>query len=133
MEEKEKLEKRLYKLELIAIKSIPMIVAFGSIINMIFLYMGICIALFKYIFGLSIFTILFLYLSSYVFKFCSYHRMFIHYIFISWLTSVVDHYFRLPISDDKYFYLQFIIAGISLFIILYLYVKNNKRPIIKKD
>ena len=123
--------KTLYKIELGLLKVIPMILALTALLNSILSYFGIDLYILSYIGGVSIFTMLFLYLSSYVFKFCEYHRMFLHYIVSTWIINVIDYYVGIPISDLEYLCLQMIIAGISLFIILYLYVKSHKKPTIE--
>ena len=119
--------KTLYKIELGLLKVIPMILALTALLNSILSYFGIDLYILSYIGGVSIFTMLFLYLSSYVFKFCEYHRMFLHYIVSTWIINIIDYYVGIPISDLEYLCLQMIIAGISLFIILYLYVRSHKK------
>lgn len=120
--------KVLYKIELILLKIIPMIMALLSLLNSILSYfLNTEIVIFSYLGGVSILTLAFLYLSSYVFRFCEYHRMFLHYVLITWIINITDHYVGIPISDLKYLCLQMIVAGISLFIILYLYVKSTKK------
>lgn len=57
--------------------------------------------------------------------------MFLHYIVSTWIINIIDYYVGIPISDLEYLCLQMIIAGISLFIILYLYVKSHKKPTIE--
>lgn len=121
----------MYKIELGLLKVIPMILALTALLNSILSYFGIDLYILSYIGGVSIFTMLFLYLSSYVFKFCEYHRMFLHYIVSTWIINITDYYVGIPISDLEYLCLQMIIAGISLFVILYLYVKSHKKPTIK--
>lgn len=123
--------KTLYKIELGLLKVIPMILTLTALLNSILSYFGIDLYILSYIGGVSIFTMLFLYLSSYVFKFCEYHRMFLHYIVSTWIINIIDYYVGIPISDLEYLYLQMIIAGISLFIILYLYVRSHKKLTIK--
>ena len=119
--------KTLYKIELGLLKVIPMILALTALLNSILSYFGIDLYILSYIGGVSIFTMLFLYLSSYVFKFCEYYRMFLHYIVSTWIINIIDYYVGIPISDLEYLCLQMIIAGISLFIILYLYVRSHKK------
>ena len=123
--------KTLYKIELGLLKVIPMILALTALLNSILSYFGIDLYILSYIGGVSIFTMLFLYLSSYIFKFCEYHRMFLHYIVSTWIINIIDYYVGIPISDLEYLCLQMIIAGISLFIILYLYVRSHKKFTIK--
>ena len=110
-----------------------MILALTVLLNSILSYFGIDLYILSYIGGVSIFTMLFLYLSSYVFKFCEYHRMFLHYIVSTWIINITDYYVGIPISDLEYLCLQMIIAGVSLFIILYLYVKSHQKFIAKDN
>ena len=125
------LNKALYKIQLYLIKVIPMVMAFISLINATLSYFDIDVPLLSYISSNSILTIVFLYISSYVFKFCEYHRMFIHYNTLIWILNIYDMYIGVPISDRSIFSIYLIITGIFIFIILYLYVKN-RRKIIKK-
>lgn len=125
------LNKALYKSHLYLLKVIPMVMAFISLINATLSYFDIDVPLLSYISSNSILTIVFLYISSYVFKFCEYHRMFIHYSTLIWILNIYDMYIGVPISDRSIFSIYLIITGIFIFIILYLYVKN-RRKIIKK-
>ena len=108
-----------------------MILAFTALLNSILSYFNIDLYILSYIGGISIFTMVFLYLSSYVFKFCEYHRMFLHYVVVTWIINTIDYYIGIPINDLEYLCLQMIIAGISLFIILLLYYKTNKKLCLK--
>ena len=108
-----------------------MILAFTALLNSILSYFNIDLYILSYIGGVSIFTMVFLYLSSYVFKFCEYHRMFLHYVVVTWIINTIDYYIGIPINDLEYLCLQMIIAGISLFIILLLYYKTNKKLCLK--
>ena len=119
--------KTLYKIELGLLKIMPMLLAFISLLNSVLSYFGIDLCILSYIGGVSVITIIFLYLSSYVFNFCEYHRMFLHYITITWIINIIDLYVGIPLNDLQYLCLQLVIAGVSLFIILCLYVKNNKK------
>lgn len=119
--------KNLYKIELYLLKVMPMLIAAIYLINTVLSYYDIILSVLSYIGGLSLIPIVFMYLSSYVFKFCSYHRMFLHYIVINDLINLVDYYYTLPISDWQLLVLHMSIAGISLFIILYLYVKSHRK------
>ena len=119
--------KSLYKTELYLLKVMPMLLAAIYLINTVLSYYDVIIPALSYIGGLSFIPLLFMYISSYVFRFCSYHRMFLHYIVINDLINLIDYYYTLPISDWKLLVLHMSIAGISLFIILYLYVKSNRK------
>ena len=121
------LNKALYKIQLYLIKVIPMVMAFISLVNTVFSYYDVDLPILSYIGGYSILTILFLYLASYVFKFCEYHRMFIHYIVVNWALNIYDAYIGIPLNDRGLLITYLTVTGIFLFIILYLYVKNHKR------
>lgn len=120
--------KTLYKIEIGLLKIIPMVLAGIYLSNTILSYfLDIDLIILSYIGGVSLLPLIFLYLSSYVFRFCIYHRVFLHYITLNELILILDTHIGLPISDLEYFCLQMSIFGISLFLFLYLYVKSNKR------
>lgn len=114
------LSKPLYKIELYLLKVIPMIMAALHLASTTLFYFGIDLEVLSYLGGVSFLTLGFLYLSSYVFKFCEYHRMFLHYIVVANLLSIYDTYIGIPVSDGILFMSNMTIAGIFLFLILYL-------------
>ena len=125
--------KYLYKVELYLLKILPMTVALAYLLNAILSYFYIDITIFSHIFGVSLLPLIFMYISSYVFKFCSYHRMFLHYILIIDLLNIYDWYIGINISNRMLLLIHLILSGITLFIILYLYVKSNKKTVITND
>ena len=127
VEENSLRNKSLYKIELYLLKVMPMLLAAIYLINTVLSYYDIILPVLSYIGGLSLIPLVFMYISSCVFRFCSYHRMFLHYIVINDLINLVDYYYTLPISDSQLLVLHMSIAGISLFIILYLYVKSHRK------
>lgn len=131
VEENSLRNKSLYKIELYLLKVIPMLLAAIYLINTVLSYYDVIIPVLSYIGGLSLIPLVFMYTSSYVFRFCSYHRMFLHYIVVNDLINLTDYYYTLPISDWELFILHMSIAGISLFIILYLYVKSHSKNVKK--
>lgn len=114
------LNKPLYKIELYLLKVIPMIMAALHLASTTLFYFGIDPEILSYLGGVSFLTLGFLYLSSYVFKFCEYHRMFLHYVVVINLISIYDTYVGIPVTDGALFIINTSIAGIFLFIILYL-------------
>ena len=103
-----------------------MLLALCNLMNTILSYFGIDVKLFTYIAGIGILPIIFLYISSYVFKFCSYHRMFLHYVVVNNVLCYIDYEYGIDISDKDYLSIHLIIAGIFLFIILKLRLKYGK-------
>ncbi len=128
----EKSRRSEYKLLIIALKFIPMLTALCYMSSTIFNYFGYNIEPLSNIGGMSLLTWLFIYLASIVFNFCSYHRVFLWYIFIDDIFNIIDYYITIPISTDNILMLHNILIGITLFIVLILYVKDNK-VIIRKN
>lgn len=125
MEKEEKLSKIFYRIELYLIKTIPIVIALIALLNTILSYFYIKVPLLSYIGGVSLFELIFLYLSSYVFKFCIYHRLPIHYITINWLLNIYDYYIGIPLSNKNLFLMYMIITGITILLILYFKFKKK--------
>ena len=119
--------KYLYKVLIITLKYIPMVISFMYMINTILSYFYIDLPVLSNIAGISLLPWLFMYLSSVVFRFCLYHKMFLYYILITDLINITDYYIGIPIENLELLMLHSFITGISLFIILYLYVKSNRK------
>ena len=95
-----------------------MIIALAYLVNTVSSYLGIDLPILASITGMSLIPLVFMYISSYVFRFCEYHRMFLHYIAANDIINIYDQYIGIDISDRDLFVLNMSIAGISLFIIL---------------
>ena len=128
----EKSKRSEYKLLIIVLKFIPILTALCYMSSTIFNYFGYNIEPLSNIGGKSLLTWLFIYLASIVFNFCSYHRVFLWYIFIDDIFNIIDYYITIPISTDNILMLHNIFIGITLFTVLILYVKDNK-VIIRKN
>ena len=110
---------------------LPFIIAALYILSTILDYIDICSTLVNYIVYLMFF--LFLYVSSYVFKFCEYHRMPIHYALGINPINVYDVYVGIPVDNYSMFGIYSIFTGIAIFITVYLYVKSHKKPATKDN
>ena len=64
--------KLLYKTTVIVLKILPMLLAFITLLNSILFYFNIDLVILSYIGEVSLITILFIYITSYTFKFCEY-------------------------------------------------------------
>lgn len=117
------MNKMMYKLELICVKYIPILIAVVVLLNAILSYFDIYVNELNYIAGTSFLTLIPMYISSYAYKFCEYHRMFIHYILTHKLLVTVDMYIGIPISDFNMLVVYLIVAGIFAIAILYLHQK----------
>ena len=117
--------KTLYKLELLTIKIIPFVIALAYLTNTILSYFEVKVELISMICGMSVLPFLFLLISSFAFKFCRYHRMMIYYIGVSELLSWIDYNHTIPITDNVYFIVMFVLFGIFLLLTLYYKLKNK--------
>lgn len=109
-----------YRVELCFLKLIPMLIALCYWLNTTLSFVGIEAPVFSYIGGISLLPLLFIYLSSFVFGFCVYHRMFLYYILVSDVLSYYDLYIGIPVDSITLFVVEEMIAGLFLFVILYL-------------
>ena len=121
------MNKRMYKLELICVKYVPILIALITLIDVILYYFDIDFELINYIAGTSFLTMIPMYISSYVYKFCEYHRMFLHYIVVNKVVMMIDLYIGIPLGDFMLLVLYLIIAGIFAFLALYLHQKYGGR------
>ena len=90
------MDKLLYKITVIVLKILPMLLAFITLLNSILSYFNIDLVILSYIGGISLIPMLFIYVASYTFKFCEYHRMFLHYIVVTWIINIIDLYIGIP-------------------------------------
>ena len=125
--EKSKNRMLLYKIELQIIKILPILIAICYLLNVILSYFDYDVEFLSFIGGLSIIPFIFIYISSFVFKFCVYHRLFLYYILTSDLINYYDRFIGIPITNRNLFGLNLIIAGIFLILILYSKFKVCKR------
>lgn len=56
-----------------------MIIALAYLVNTVSSYLDIDLPILASIAGMSLIPLVFMYISSYVFRFCEYHRIFLHY------------------------------------------------------
>ena len=120
-----KLKNSLYKLKLLSVKILPFFIAGLYFLSTIFDSFSIDSVILNYITFFILY--LFLYLSSYIFKFCAYHRMPLHYILSINCLSIYDAYIGIPLNEYHLFQFYIILTGIFIAITVYLHVKNNKK------
>nr|DAW72449.1 MAG TPA: hypothetical protein [Caudoviricetes sp.] len=121
------MNKRMYKLELLCVKYVPIIIAAIVLLNAILARFDVYVDELNYIAGISFLTLIPMYISSIVYKFCKYHRMFIHYILTHKIVATIDMYIGIPLEDGMLLLLYLIIAGIFAFLALYLHQKYGGR------
>ena len=113
----ERLQNSLYKIELHWIKIIPILIAVLSFSDTVLSYLGYEGNSISYIIALLVW--LFLYLSSFVFKFCRWHRMFLYYILVESIINWYDYEFIIPLRLRPMIAIQLCLAVVFISIGLY--------------
>ena len=126
-EEKSVRSKITHKVLILVVKYIPMLISIFYMLNTILCWIDIDTPVISNIAGVSILTWLFLYLSSIVFQFCIYHRMFLYYILVTDIINIYDFYLDIPISTVQLLSVHSAIIGILLFLLLYIHIKNHDK------
>lgn len=130
VEEKSR-SKLLYKIFLIALKYIPVLIAISYVINTLLCWFDIDLAVLSNISGMSLLTWIFMYIATYVFRFCEYHRLLLYFILVDDSINIYDYYFTIPLEDHIMLELHTALIGVLVIILLINHVTNNKRTIIK--
>ena len=102
--------KFLYKIEIIGIKYIPFIIAIMYFLDTILDAFKVDIGILSHLFGMSFLPWCFLLLSSYVFKFCLFHRIPLYYIALNHVISLVDYYIGIPLELKPWVVLHILIV-----------------------
>ena len=119
--------KELYKLTLSTLKLLPMVMCFSYLIMFVLANTIEDLVIIPHILGTVIAPLVFLYLTSYVFKFCAFHRMFIHYYAFIELLNVTDYYIRIPISDEAITTLHDSVTVVFLVMVVITYIIKFKK------
>lgn len=118
-----------HKSYLILLKYIPHIASLLYIVYTIFQFLDVDLIILGYFINISITSWIFMILSSIVFRFCYVHRLPLYYILINELTTVIDTYIGIPVSDINLLGIHLILIGLLIFGYTYYYVKHYKRNI----
>lgn len=122
-----KVEKLTHKLTLICVKYIPILVAIVELLGTVLSFLNIGTILLAYLFGSSVVTLIPMYIMSYAFKFCKYHRMVLNYIVANKLIFMLDYLFVIPLSATGFMAATITLAGIFLALTIYNYLKYGDR------
>lgn len=92
--------KEVYKITIYFLKVLPMIMVFAYIAMLgCFHYAPKYVAI-PHLLGTVGAPLAFIYITSYVFRFCAFHRIFIHYYAFISILNVSDHYFHPYFNDN---------------------------------
>lgn len=119
--------KALYKVTLGSLRVLPMIMAFSYLAMFALANTIEDLVIIPHLLGTVIAPLVFLYLTSYVFKFCAFHRMFIHYYAFIELLNVTDYYIRIPISDEAITTLHDSVTIVFLVMVVITYIIKFKK------
>lgn len=126
-------KRSLHKILLIILKFIPMFLAACDILNTILDYAQVTCYPLSWISGISFFPWLFILVASFALDFCAYHRMFLYYIFVTNLLSIVDMTIGIPISDRCMIDVHCILLGVFSFLVLHFYLKSKHAECYKES
>lgn len=127
MKKEEKyINKSLYKIELVLIKTIPYLISALYMLNSILSYFGIDTNIISHIGGLSLLVFIFLYVSSFAFKFCIYHRLPLYYILICDIINYYDYYIGIPINNKELLILHLILIAMFVLSLVYFKFKSHE-------
>lgn len=107
------------------LKGLPMVMALGFVISNTIPRINPVLNMITHICGLIIPQFAFMYISSYIFRFCSYHRIFLHYILAIQAITITDWYIGIPISNNEIRYLQYAVSVVFAIIAVCLYIKHR--------
>lgn len=115
------------KLQLKVVKLLPITLAFIHVLSSYLNYVDVDTLFLSFLGGISFLSLLFLYISSFAFKFCNYHRMFIHYLTTTEVINWMDYVIGIPLTDVRMLLVLMILYGITCFIALFMFL--NKRDL----
>ena len=127
MEKQEKsVNKHLYKILIYVLKYIPFILALMETVFVVLNYYELPHYYLNVFGGFSICFIITLYLQSYIFQFCSWHRVPIHYVLLSNIIALIDDIVKIPLSDLNMMRMYFVLLVMFTMLFIYLKIKCNK-------
>lgn len=123
------------KLMVLCLKTLPVVIAVGMAFRTFVSFFSDLSEsnIYSYVFGSSLLYLIFMYDASYVFRFCSYHRVTIIYIFIQSTVALIDWYY--PIDPDvlDVILVALVVLSFIIFISLYVHVKNHQKTALPAD
>lgn len=122
MSMEEKLSVKLVKIFRIYLKVLPIILAITSFANCALAFLGIQLKVYAHIFFFLIVS--FIYVASYVLKFCKYHRISLHYIVAIYIINCYDYYIGIPVDYKELFIIYYMVTFVAICFGIYFKLKN---------
>lgn len=104
----------LYKIELICLKFIPYLLTLLYVIHTILMKFGIYSQILSTLCSMSVLPLIFIWISSYTFKFCWKHRLPIYYITAITLFNYITLLFNITTLVYNIAFWIFLIVGIII-------------------
>lgn len=116
-----------HKLFLVFLKIVPFLLGIEYFLATLLQLFDMDVYLLSYFFYVGIVPWLFILVTSFVFKFCEYHRIFLYYILLNEILNIVNYNTDLFGSDDTFIRIHFVVffSATIITLILYLYAKQN--------
>ena len=131
MDRVEKQERNLsHKSFLIILKYLPYFIASGYALTTFGDFFEYDLLGLGYLFNVSLSAWLFMLLTSYVFKYCSIHRLPLYYIAVNDILNITDYYIGIPISVRAFLCLHLLVLFLFMSLYIYTYVRGIKRSFI---
>lgn len=117
------------KIMMATLKSFPVIIAAGIAARYVLTLFSTLgdYDIYSIMFGCSFVSIFFMYVASIVFRFCSYHRFCILYIFLSHTLATLIWYYIIPESWAMPIIISMTIISLIIFTALYIHVKYHQK------
>ncbi len=112
------------------LKVMPAMLAMGYAVYYLLLSFNIELLELYRICDVSLLPLIFMYLCSYAFRFCTYHRVFLHYILSSNIIEYWEQGYGIPITNDALLHLRLLLIIPTLIIAIYYYAtRHQKNPV----
>lgn len=119
--------KSMYKATLYTLKILPMVMAFAYLLMLCCFNYAPKYVVIPHLLGTVFAPLIFIYITSYVFKFCAFHRLFIHYYTFITILNVSDHYLHPYIDVSVVTFLHDGATLIFLITAIIMYIYKYKR------
>lgn len=114
--------KEMYKTTLILLKVLPIIMVIAYFLMLVCFYHFPTLMVVPHLLGTVGAPLAFIYITSYVFRFCAFHRIFIHYYAFINVLNVTHHYFANKLNYDLVTFLHetgtiiFLVSAVIMYI-----------------
>lgn len=117
----------MYKTTLVLLKILPMVMVLAYFLMLTCFYFDSKYMVIPHLLGTVGAPLAFIYITSYVFRFCAFHRIFIHYYAFISVLNVSDHYLHPYFNHNIVTLLHH--GGTAIFIIsaIIMYIYKYKR------